>query len=150
MTTIKFDDTYFGCFGEEKRKCECVGICIHHTATSSSKKTRSALIKKGYSTHFEIEKNGNILRYRDEQYICQHCGSSNMKLISIDITHLTGAEFSPEQIKSAKELVEYLCHKWNIPLEIHETLSGIYPHRALGNTKCPDNFDMNWLVNDKV
>ena len=143
MTAIKFDDTYFGCFGEEKRKCECVGICIHHTATSSSKRTRSALIKKGYSTHFEIEKNGNILRYRDEQYVCQHCGSSNAKLISIDLTHPTGSEFTKAQMSSLNELLKYLCDKWNIPFEIHETLSGIYPHRALSNTQCPDNLPMD-------
>ena len=145
MTTIKFDDTYFGCFGEEKRKCECVGICTHHTCTSSSKRTRSALIKKGYSTHFEVEKNGNILRYRDEQYMCQHCGSSNAKLISIDVTHLDGAEFPEIQIQALKELVEYLCSKWNIPQVVHEQLSGIYPHRALGSTRCPGNLPMERL-----
>ena len=147
---MNINKTYLSCFGRMKTRIKPVAIVIHHTATANPRRTRDALKKKNCSTHFEIDTDGTIYQYREEDLMCSHCGSPNCHTIGIDITHLTGAEFSPEQIKSAKELVEYLCNKWDIPLEVHETLSGIYPHRALGNTKCPDNFNMNWLVNDKV
>lgn len=136
---------FYGCFGDEKRKCECRGICIHHTCTSSARRTRSALSKKGLSTHFEVEKDGTIYQYRDERLLCSHCGSSNGKLIGIDITHLEGAPFPEAQVQAVKDLVSWLCEKWEIPQEVHNHLSGIYPHRALCSTKCPGNLDMSVL-----
>lgn len=145
---MKFNDDYLGCFGQMKTKFKPTAIVIHHTATANPKRTREALIKKNCSTHFEVDKDGTIYRYREENYICSHCGSPNCHCIGIDITHLEGKEFPIEQIQAVKELVAYLCDKYNIPFEIHESLSGIYPHRALGNTKCPDNWNMNWLTEE--
>ena len=130
---------YMGCFGPQKSKCECHGICIHHSATSSPKRTREVLIKKNCSTHFEVDQDGNIYQYREENLKCDHCGTPNSKLISIDLTHVTGKEFPEEQLKAVRELLKYLCDKWNIRYEVHERLDGIYFHRAIGNTICPDN-----------
>lgn len=140
---MKFNEDYLNCFGVMKTKIKPVAIVIHHTATANPKRTREALKKKNCSTHFEIDRDGTIYKYRDENLMCSHCGSSNCHAIGIDLTHPTGSEFTKAQITSLNELLKYLCDKWNIPFEIHETLSGIYPHRALGNTKCPDNLPMD-------
>lgn len=143
---MNFNDTYLGCFGTMKTKIKPVAIVIHHTCTASPKRTRDALKKKNCSTHFEVDKDGTIYRYREENLMCSHCGSANCHTIGIDVTHLEGAEFPIEQVKAVKELVVYLCDKWNIPLEVHETLSGIYPHRAIGSTRCPDNFPISTFL----
>ena len=143
---MNIDKSYLGCFGKMRTTIKPVAIVIHHTATANPKRTREALKKKNCSTHFEVDTDGTIYQYREENLMCSHCGSSNCHCIGIDVTHLTGAEFPEAQMKSVRQLVQYLCAKWNIPLEVHETLSGIYPHRAIGNTQCPDNFDMCYLL----
>lgn len=142
---IKIDKTHMGCFGKQDKKIEPKAIVIHHTATTSPKRTRKALMNKGCSTHFEVDKDGTIWQYREEDRMCSHCGSANIHAIGIDVTHMEHAKFPPEQVRAVQDLVEYLCDKWKIPHVVNETLSGIYPHRALGNTVCPDNFPMDYL-----
>lgn len=143
---------YLGCFGTQKIKIKPKAIILHHTCTSSSKRTRRVLQSKNYSTHFEVDKDGTIYQYREENLKCSHCGSANTYTIGIDATHLEHAEFPEVQIEALKALVKYLCEKWNIPHELHENfsgpminLSGVYPHRAIGNTKCPDNLPLEKL-----
>ena len=136
---------YLGCFGTQKTKIKPKAIIIHHTCTSSPKRTRKALMNKGCSTHFEVDKDGTIYQYREENLQCSHCGSANIHTIGIDVTHLEHAEFPEVQIEALKSLVKYLCEKWKIPHELHENLSGVYPHRAVGNTKCPDNLPLEKL-----
>lgn len=145
---IVINKAYMGCFGLMHTKIKPTAIVIHHTCTRSPKKTRDALIKKNCSTHFEVDVDGNIYQYREENLMCSHCGAPNYHTIGIDVTHLENAEFPDEQIKSVCELVKYLCDKWNIPQEVHNELSGIFPHRALGSTKCPDNFPIEILNNN--
>lgn len=130
---------FMGCFGRTSKKCDCTAIVIHHSCTASSKRTREVLKSKDCSTHFEIERDGTIYQYREENLQCSHCGSSNCHCIGIDLTHLVGQEFTDPQLRSLKDLLKYLCDKWGITYGVHETLDGIYFHRALGNTVCPDN-----------
>lgn len=137
--TLIINTAYMGYFGKQTQKCDCKCIVIHHTATSSPKRTREALMKKNCSTHFEVDQSGNIYQYREENLQCSHCGSTNCHAIGIDITHVTGKEFPEEQLKAVRELLKYLCDKWNIRYEVYERLDGIYFHRAIGNTICPDN-----------
>ena len=137
---------YLGCFGElPKRKAAPTAIVIHHTCTTSPRKTRKALQGKGCSTHFEVDQTGQIFQYADVMKVCSHCGSANVHTIGIDVTHPSGAEFPSVQIQAVRELVEWLCEELGIPQEVHETLSGIYPHRALGSTVCPQTFPMESL-----
>ena len=142
---MNIDKSYMGCFGRMKTHIKPTAIVIHHTCTSSPKRTREALKKKNCSTHFEVDTDGTVYQYREEDLMCSHCGSSNCHTIGIDVTHLDGAEFPDVQIQALKQLVEYLCTKWNIPQVVHEQLSGIYPHRALGSTRCPGNLPMETL-----
>lgn len=143
MVTI--DKTYLGCFGACKRKIKPTAIVIHHSVTKSPKKTREVLAGKNCSTHFEVDVDGHVYQYREENYMCSHCGSSNVHTIGIDVTHLEGAQFPAVQINALKNLLLYLTSKWGIPYIVNDTLAGIYTHRALGDTKCPDNLPINLL-----
>ena len=142
---IKIDETHMGCFGKQDKKIEPKAIVIHHTNTTNPMRTRAYLNAKGCSTHFEVDKDGTILQYREENLLCQHCGSANIHAISIHVTHVENARIPNVQIKAVQDLVEYLCDKWEIPHVVNEHLSGIYPHQALANTGCPDNFPVEYL-----
>lgn len=144
---IKINKDFMGCFGKATRHIKPVAIVIHHSCTKSSERTRSVLKDKNCSTHFEVERDGTIYQYREENYMCSHCGSSNCHTIGIDITHLNGAEFPAVQINALIELLHYLCDKWDIPYIVRDSLSGIYTHRAIGDTECPGkNFPINLIT----
>lgn len=146
---MRINRDFLGFFGKLKKfPASPVAIVIHHTATSKPSRTRSALKKKGYSTHFEVSQDGEILQYAELDRQCSHCGSPNSHCIGIDVTHVTGAAFPDVQVQAVRRLVEWLCGELGIPQEVHETLSGIYPHSALGQTACPDGFPMRELGAD--
>lgn len=143
---IEIDKTYLGCFGKMKTHIKPVAIVVHHSCTKSPERTRKALSSKGYSTHFEVDVDGHIYQYREEDLLCSHCGSSNIYCIGIDVTHMDGTEFPSVQTDALRKLLIYLCAKWNIRYELHEQLSGIYLHRALGSTECPGkNFPVDLI-----
>lgn len=143
---MRIDESYKNCFGHlAKRRAEPKIIVIHHTCTSSPKKTREALIKQGYSTHFEVDTDGKVYQYADLNRVCLHAGSVNWQAIGIDVTHLKDAPFPAVQVKAVKELVEWLCKECNIPQVVNTQMSGIYPHGAIGCTECPNGFPMEYL-----
>lgn len=145
--SIVFITEHMGCFGNLKKRSQApTAIVIHHTCTASPAKTRRALMKKGFSTHFEVDTDGKIYQYADEMRICSHCRGANIYTIGVDITHLSKAEFPEIQVDAVCKLVDYLCEKWKIERVVNEErkqlLRGIFPHRALCNTACPQNFPM--------
>lgn len=143
MEKPAINDKYLGCFDNLKRRgMNATAIVIHHTCTRTPKRTRESLIKKGYSTHFEVDVDGTIYQYADVNKICSHCGSANIHTIGVDVTHMAGAEFPKIQVEAVKSLVNWLCEQYEISHDVHDCLRGIYPHRALGNTECPQNFPM--------
>lgn len=144
---LVFNSRYFDCFENLKRRRKApTMIVIHHTCTRSPADTRRVLKKKGYSTHFEVDKDGEIYKYADEMDICNHCGSCNCYAIGIDITHMSSADFSDKQFWAVCSLIDYLCEKWNIAREVHDKLDGIYTHRAVRDTVCPQNFPVDKLA----
>lgn len=143
---MQTNSKYFGVFGTlPKRHGKPTAIVIHHTCTRSPEKTRSALLHKKCSTHFEVDVDGTVYRYADEKLVASHCGSANIHTIGIDVTHMENAPFPQVQVDAVKELVTELCIKWNIPQIVHLKLEGIYPHCAVGNTDCPNGFPMEQL-----
>lgn len=148
MNKPDINKDYFGCFPYAKGRMTPCAIVVHHTCTSSHKRTRQALLSKRYSTHFEVEKDGTIYQYVDIHTKAAHCGGPNFCTIGIDITHIAGAEFTDAQVKSANALINWLCEELNIEKEIHHTLTGVYPHRALSSTECPQNFPFSQLFKD--
>lgn len=145
MSDIELNTKHLGCFGNLSKRSKVNAIVIHHTCTKTPEKTRSALLKKGYSTHFEVDTDGTIYHYADVMRICSHCGSSNCYTIGIDVTHMEDAKFPEVQVAAVVRLVDWLCEKYNLSHEVQEKLKGILPHSALCNTKCPNGFPLDRL-----
>lgn len=137
---------YMGCFKPlKKRSSKPTAIVIHHTCTRTPAATRHGLKKKGYSTHFEVDTNGMIYQYAYVMERCVHCGSANAYTIGIDVTHQKDAPFPIKQVTAVRSLVSWLCLLYGIPQDVHKSLSGIYPHKALASTECPQDFPMDEL-----
>lgn len=142
---MNINTDYLGYFGYGK-PLNATAIVIHHTCTTSAAYTRKTLKKQGYSTHFEVEKDGTIYQYMPTKQQCAHCGSANCHAIGIDVTHQKDAPWPCVQIQAVRQLVQFLCRELKIPMEVHPTLSGIFPHKALGCTTCPQDFPLDALV----
>lgn len=144
---MEINTKYLKFFGNlKKRSKKPTAVVVHHTCTKTPEKTRSALKEKGCSTHYEIDRDGTIYQYVDPMQIASHCGSANIHTIGIDITHVKDGKWTDEQYVSANWLAHYLHDKYGIKLEVHEALEGFWPHKALGNTVCPQDFDLHKMV----
>lgn len=144
---MKIKTDFFNYFGKlQSRSKKPTAIVTHHTCTKSPEKTRKALKDKGCSTHYEIDVNGDIYQYADPMTVALHCGSANIHTIGIDITHVSHGKFTDKQYESYRELIEYLCNEYGIKKEVHDQLEGIWPHCALGNTECPQGFDIHCII----
>lgn len=138
---MRFNDDYMGCFGKLPERKKTQWIVIHHTCTATPRKTRSALKAKGYSTHFEIDRDGTIYRYAKLDRKCSHCCGANHKAVGVDLTHPAGADWPQAQLDAARELFEWLSAKLGIPLRLYEAFpAGFIYHRAISDTVCPQNF----------
>lgn len=147
---MEINTKYLGFFGAlKKRSKQPTAVVVHHTCTKTPEKTRSALKSKGCSTHFEIDRDGTIYQYVDTMQIAGHCGAPNVHTIGIDITHVKDGKWTDEQYKSANQLALYLHSKHGIKWEVHEVLKGFWPHKALGSTECPQDFDLHRMVPDE-
>lgn len=144
MREFFIDKTHLGCFGHSKQ-IHPTAIVIHHTCTRSPESTRRELQKHNYSTHFEVDRDGSIYQYVKADRMAFHCGSANCHAIGIDVTHPKDAEWPEVQVEAVKWLVSRLCEELNISHEVHTELSGVYPHKALGNTACPQDFPMEMI-----
>ena len=141
MTEYKIDTRFLGIFGRTKT-LSATAIVIHHTCTACAEATRRALRKKDYSTHFEVDRDGTIYQYMSTKHMASHCGSANCHAIGIDVTHPKDADWPDVQLEAVRWLVGFLCRELDIPCEVHRELRGIYPHKALGCTECPQDFPM--------
>lgn len=130
-------------------------IVIHHSATGSAEATRRVLTKAGKSTHFEVEKDGTILRYLDPQTtVAEQAGWINGASIGIDVTHITNAAFTEAQVAATARLVAALCAEFNIPRVVAPDgvrwdsaakipgAIGVLRHRNARPTECPQDFPM--------
>lgn len=144
--TIQIGKKFYGFFDPlPTRKAKPTAIIIHHSCTSTPEKTRKELKKKGCSTHFEVDTDGTIYQYVDVMKIASHCKGVNSHVIGIDATHVKDAPFPDVQINALNELVTWLCSEWNIEQVVHSEIKGIWPHRALGDTVCPQALPMERL-----
>lgn len=136
---------YYGCFDGLKKRKKPTAWVIHHTCTKSPEKTRKALRDKGCSTHFEVDVDGTIYQYADVMQMASHCGSPNVHTVGIDVTHQADAKWPEVQVKAVESLVDWLCETYGLSHEVHTTLEGGWPHKALGQTACPQDFPMERL-----
>ena len=133
-------------------------IVIHYSYTHSPTSTVNVLNNKGLSTHFEVDKYGNVYRYVDPaKRFAFHGGKLNSRSIGIDVTS-TGT-FTSTQIDSVRRLVTYLCNRFSIPQvvapdgvkytnlgQIEAAGVGILRHRNLRPTQCPGTFPMEEMT----
>ena len=144
---MNINTSFLGCFPKlKKRPKPPTAIVIHHTCTKTPERTRKVLKDQGYSTHYEIDRDGTVYQYADPMEIACHVGSANVHAIGVDITHVSHGEFTEAQYGSYIELMDMLCDRYGIKKEVHEVLEGIWPHGALGNTECPQGFEIRRYV----
>ena len=148
------DKTYLGCFEDPDKgirlpkRHKTRGVCIHHTCTAAPKRTRAVLKKKGYSTHFEIDRDGRIYQYAALDRKCCHCGSCNFQFVGVDLTHLADAKFPIVQLRALRALCEWLAARLGVPpVIVAELPPGFYFHRAVGDTVCPQDVPEDLLSN---
>lgn len=142
---IEINRDYYDCFDKLKKRKKPTAWVIHHTCTTTPAKTRKALKDKGCSTHFEVDVDGTIYQYADVMQMTCHCGSPNVHTVGIDVTHPADAKWPEVQIKAVESLVDWLCETYGLSHEVHEKLEGGWPHKALGQTACPQDFPMQRL-----
>jgi len=132
-------------------------IVIHYSYTRSPKTTVRVLNKRGLSTHYEVDQEGNVHKYADPgSTVTFHGGKMNNYSIGIDVTS-TGT-FSGVQVSAVADLVSNLCSNFGIPRvvapdgvkytnigQIQKAGVGILRHRNLRPTACPGNFPMDQL-----
>ena len=103
-------------------------IVIHATANRSSSETLNWFENKasGVSSHYVIDKNGDIIQCVSDTDKAWHAGDSdlwgvpnaNEFSIGIELVNLNNDkdEYTPEQMASLIELCTELCSTYNIPL----------------------------------
>ena len=131
-------------------------IVIHHAVCQTSECTFGTLKERNLSTHYEVEKDGTIIKYVDPSAVAWHAGQGfNGRSIGIDLTGL-GEESTSAQKSAMQALVSKLCSQYSIPQivapdgvkyknddEIISSGVGIVRHRNVRSTACPGGFPMS-------
>lgn len=117
-------------------------IVVHHSGTEEDMDLGAEQIHQGHLNngwigigyHYVIRKNGDIETGRPDSASGAHCEGENWHTIGI---HVAGnfmlAEPTKEQLAALKELMLFLCAKYDIPFD-REHIVG---HREYDATACP-------------
>lgn len=109
-------------------------IVIHHTSGSSFQEAYAALVSKGYSAHYLIDKDGKIYYFVDESRMAYHALGFNEQSIGIELvnTGYSNDKFTDAQYASLNSLLKDITKRWNIPYDNahimghYETLTAKY------------------------
>jgi hypothetical protein len=144
-----------------KRRKKIQGIVIHHTNTSKAGSTVRVLEERGFSTNFEVDRDGKVYEYADPSLWEAQAtgGGANAETIGIDVTHVgITQEFTPQQMVALNKLVHELADRFGFPVKIAPDNdrrkwnewkgSGytVFRHRNFVNTACPANIPMEKLA----
>lgn len=104
------------------------------------------------SAHYGIRIDGTVWQWVDDNDTAYHAGMYYENLRSIGIEHEDGGDYNgirPEAlyIESAK-LVADLCRLYAIPCVRGTGGPGIYDHRQIVPTGCPDALDTNRIIRE--
>ena len=159
---LKTSINYSPNFNQKKRsKKEIKFIIIHYTGMKSEKAALDRLtnIQSEVSSHYFINKNGNITLLVPELYIAWHAGKSkwkdksflNKNSIGIEITNpghrFEYKNFTNKQINSIVILIKYLLNKYKISKKNVLGHSDIAPDRK----KDPgEKFPWEYLAKKKL
>lgn len=124
-------------------------IVVHHSA--SPRATTTTTMIRGWHAerdfedigyHFVIEGNGDIVHGRPLQFDGAHCKGHNANTIGICLVGnntVEGEEWAPVQI----EALFTLCRALGTLTTPHVSIVG---HRQLGQTECPGDGQMSYLL----
>ncbi|NDB19169.1 MAG: N-acetylmuramoyl-L-alanine amidase, partial [Actinobacteria bacterium] len=115
---------------------------------------------RGYSTNFEVDRDGKIYEYADPaMWEAQATGGgANSHTIGIDVTHYGNQEFTQPQMDSLRKLVHALADRFKFPVVVAPDNdrrewknwkgSGftVFRHRNFLNTECPSTLPMEKLA----
>jgi hypothetical protein len=158
-------DKYKGKLRSRRRSKPPRFFVIHHSMCKTPSCTYATLKKKGTSTHYEIDRKGNIVVFADPATETTfHSGKSsvNARSIGIDIGgNLYKKPMTPAQRASLYSLVHELAGRFNIPLtlvpdgygrrgskakNVIEDGIGIIKHWNVVRTGCPGKVDLSYLT----
>lgn len=142
-------------------------IVVHHSDTTNALATKRALTWRGFSTHYEVDRDGTIYEYLDPaKFVAWHAGgNTNHRSIGIDFTHHGDQEFTAAQLKAGHALIAYLCGLFNIPAVVPEDKLfprddhnraqlpagvGVFRHRNIALTACPADLPLEDVVAGRV
>ncbi len=148
--------------GWRRRRRPVAFLVIHHTNTATPQDTQAVLQRRGTSTHFEVDQDGNVLQYFDPETTATfHAGLFNGESVGIDLTHLHGAPWPTKQVEAGHQLIRDLCERFRLPVmvaplgaryrTVQEVLASGYTvlrHSNLRNTVCPDGFPLEGVANE--
>lgn len=140
------------------RKLPIRGIVIHQTITGSAAATERVLRQRGFSTHFEVDRQGRVYRYLDPKlWVAIASNWANQQFIGIDVTHLSSQNWPEVQLVATAALVSQLQRefelatgvasdgiRWTKAAEVPADI-GILRHRNITATCCPGSFPMERL-----
>ena len=150
-----------GLEGNTNARKDIKGIVIHHTHTKSANSTFNVLKQRGLSTNYEVEKDGTIYEYvPPERAAWATGGLANEHTIGIDVTHVGGKPWPPEQIRALAALVNELASKYGFQLKLAPDKGPmkwnewqkegenytLFRHRNFVATGCPENLPMDQLL----
>ncbi len=118
---INLIETYLGQFAHgANRKDNAINlIVLHHTGTNAAKEAIQGLKADGLSSHYLLDKNGDLYQLVDTNTIAWHAKGVNAKSIGIEIVNTGNAndQYTEEQYSVLKQLLLYLADKYNIQLK---------------------------------
>ena len=137
---MKFINKYTSpCFNNRKKGAKITHVILHYTAMNSDIEAISHLseLKNKVSTHFLINKKGQIIKMVDEKKRAWHAGLSfwkgirdiNSYSIGIELDNSGQNEYPNLQIKSLINLIKYLKRKYKIKDSEILAHSDISPYR---------------------
>jgi len=132
LQIIKMHDVFPSTNYKERRSVPLPkAIVVNHSVTRSPQRTRSVLVQRKLSTHYEVARDGKVFEYLDPTVIiAYHAGRSNNDVsIGVIMTHDPGAhkEWPDAQVRSAKKLIAYLVGKYNISPRVPKPRCGRGP-----------------------
>lgn len=102
------------------------------------------------SAHYGVRIDGALWQWVDERDGAYHAGNYDVNLRSLGIEHEDGGDYEgvrPDELYGTSALlVAELCRKYGVPCVRGTGGPGIYDHRQVHATACPDALDTDRII----
>lgn len=129
-----------------------VDVIVLHTMVGWIAGADARFHKQGEqaSAHYGLRLDGTLWQWVDERDAAYHAGNYDVNLRSIGIEHEDGGDYDgvrPDELYGASAmLVAELCRKYGVPCRRGSGGPGIYDHRQVSATACPDALDTDRII----